>query len=167
MFGIAAASALRHPDKAKRLGFTDRRSDAVAIDAVFDKMLERDRQSAVIIAAVVAQLNLDTGDHHMRGLRERSIRWGFQHSYRACCELLANLVPALRKRAGVVIFAGHSCTRNAAGGFLMIRMSNCPLVQWFARLLAAFFPAWFGKGLVPQWTPAKFEPLQDRKSPGR
>jgi hypothetical protein len=79
MLGIAATATLGDLDEAQRLGLPDGGRDGVVIDAIVDEVLLRDRQHPVLITAVIAQLDLDTGDHAMRRQAERTIGRGPQH----------------------------------------------------------------------------------------
>src|SRR5437660_6601883 len=50
--GVACTTAFRHFDESERLKFPDRGGDRCAIDAVFDKLVERDGQLAVVLTAM-------------------------------------------------------------------------------------------------------------------
>ena len=59
MLCISAAAAHGDADEPQRFGYPDRRSDGVVTYAVIDEVQFRNRQLAVVVAAVVGQLDLN------------------------------------------------------------------------------------------------------------
>ena len=62
---VARLAAFGHFEEAEYLAFADAWRDGILVDAVLDKMLVGDRQLAVVVAAVLRQLDLDAGEDAM------------------------------------------------------------------------------------------------------
>ena len=65
--GVAGATLSGDLDEAERDQLADGGCDRVAVYAVLNELGGGDRQSAVVLAAVVAVLDLDTGENLMGG----------------------------------------------------------------------------------------------------
>ena len=70
--GVAATASL-HADETKGFGFTDGWGYAVVMYAIIDKVLLGDWQVAVVIAAVVGELDLDPRDDPVRGHAQHAV----------------------------------------------------------------------------------------------
>jgi len=60
VFRVPATTVFCHPEKAKGFVFANGRCNGFTGDSVFDEILERYRQSAVVVAAVVCKLDFDS-----------------------------------------------------------------------------------------------------------
>jgi hypothetical protein len=65
-FGIAGAAALGNLNKPERHAFPNSGTNCVAVNAVLMKVLIRDRQVAIVLAAVVRELDLEAIKHAAR-----------------------------------------------------------------------------------------------------
>jgi hypothetical protein len=77
--GVTAAPALRHLNESQSDRFPDSRGNRVAMDPVFDEILVGHRKLAIVVAAVVRQLDFDAGNDPMCRLAELSVRRAFKH----------------------------------------------------------------------------------------
>jgi hypothetical protein len=65
-FGVSSAAGFGNNDETKRYAFADRWRDRVSIDSVLLKILKGDWQPAIIISAVVRQLDFNTTKYAVR-----------------------------------------------------------------------------------------------------
>jgi hypothetical protein len=86
MSGIACASAFCDFDEAEGGELSDCRGDGVAVHPIFLELLERDREPAVVLAAVVTMLDLDPRHHEKRGPAEDTIGRRLQHFDQPSCD---------------------------------------------------------------------------------
>jgi hypothetical protein len=77
--GVAAPAVLCHFDEPKRAKFADRWCDGVPVNAVADEIVERHRQLAVVLSAMMRNFYLDAGEHPMCRQGEHTVSGRFQH----------------------------------------------------------------------------------------
>jgi hypothetical protein len=90
--GVSATTAIRDSDEAERLCFTHCRRNGVMMDAVFNEVLERDRQTAVVITAVPSKFDFDSIHHPPTRKGKYFPRGTFQHLDQTRGKLAADLI---------------------------------------------------------------------------
>src|SRR5262249_37071942 len=79
ILGIPPTTALCNADEAQRLCLAGRRCDLVMRDTVIDEILLRDRQPAIVVAAVVRVFDLESVDDSSGRKRKHPPRGAFKH----------------------------------------------------------------------------------------
>ena len=91
---VAGLAVLR-VEESERLALADAWADGVPVDAVLDEVLVRDRELAVVLAAVLGKFDLDSGEDAVTAERQHAIRGALQHRDQPAGKLAAEAVAAM------------------------------------------------------------------------
>jgi hypothetical protein len=104
VLGVAATAVL-HADETKRLDLTDGRGNGVVVNAVVHEVHFRDRQIAILCAAVVGVLDLQTIENAAAGKGKDTPCRTFEHLSQAPNPLAIEAISALAHAAASLALA--------------------------------------------------------------